>query len=202
MSPPQSSANETVNALLPEFNFESINVFPSWREEFRAHAEPYLSGFEKLWANKSRNALVLEFPDAARQKLIRIAQRMTVPPSPAIEAAIWQSLFTPLSNASEDSGPIEPKVLGGEPFTIKDHQRSALQQWRSQDLQGILALATGAGKTITALYAATRLFVANRKKNGKLFLIIAVPYTDLADQWLTVRSSNPLARTAKYAFIA
>lgn len=180
----QGSANETANALLPEFNFESINVFPSWREEFRAHAEPYISGFEKLWANKSKNTLVLEFPEAARQKLIRIAQRMTVPPRPEIEAAIWRTLFSSFNSMPEDLGPREPAVLGGEPFTIKDHQRTALQRWRSQDLQGILALATGAGKTITALYAATRLYVANRKNNGKLFLIIAVPYTDLADQWL------------------
>jgi superfamily II DNA or RNA helicase len=60
------------------------------------------------------------------------------------------------------------------------HQRDALQKWRAQDLQGILALATGAGKTITALYAATRLFIANKR----LFLIVAVPYIDLADQWL------------------
>ncbi len=85
---------------------------------------------------------------------------------------------------SLNSGPREPAVLGGEPFSIKDHQRDALQRWRSQDLQGILALATGAGKTITALYAATRLYAANKKNHGKLFLIIAVPYTDLADQWL------------------
>jgi superfamily II DNA or RNA helicase len=180
----QGSANETANALLPEFNFESINVFPSWREEFRAHAEPYVLGFEKLWANRSRNTLVLDFPDAARQKLIRIAQRMTAPPKPEIEAAIWQSLFSPSANLPEDLGPREPEVLSGEPFAIKTHQREALQKWRSQDLQGILALATGAGKTITALYAATRLFAANRKNNGKLFLIIAVPYTDLADQWI------------------
>lgn len=180
----QGSANETANALLPEFNFESINVFPSWREEFRAHAEPYIAGFEKLWLTKSKNTVVLEFPEAARQKLIRISQRMTAPPQPTIEEAIWRSLFAPKADVTEDSGPREPKILGGEPFLIKQHQKDALQRWRSQDLQGILALATGAGKTITALYAATRLYAANKKNNGKLFLIIAVPYTDLADQWL------------------
>ena len=180
----QGSANETVNALLPEYNFESINVFPSWRDEFRAHAEPYIAGFEKLWQNRSKNTLVLEFPEAAKQKLIRVAQRMTAPPSSEIETAIWRSLFSPEKAANETARPREPEVIGGQPFEIKEHQRKALQQWRSQDLQGILALATGAGKTITALYAATRLFIANQKNNGKLFLMVAVPYTDLADQWL------------------
>jgi superfamily II DNA or RNA helicase len=175
----QGSANETVNALLPEYNFESINVFPSWEEAFRAHAEPYVSGFERLWANKSRGTLVLDFPEAAREKLIRIAKRISIPPSPQIELATWTSM---LRHSSDEmvGGPATPIVLGGEPFVVKEHQREALQKWRGQDLQGILALATGAGKTITALYAATRLFVANKR----LFLIVAVPYTDLADQWL------------------
>jgi superfamily II DNA or RNA helicase len=174
----QGSANETVNALLPEYNFESINVFPSWKDEFRSHAEPYLSGFERLWCNKSKGTLVLEFPDAAREKLIHIATKIVRPPSPEIELAIWQSLI----GVPEDNsllGPSTPLVLGGEPFAIKEHQRTALEKWRAQDLQGILALATGAGKTITALYAATRLYIANKR----LFLIVAVPYTDLADQW-------------------
>jgi superfamily II DNA or RNA helicase len=175
----QGSANETVNALLPEYNFESINVFPSWQEEFRSHAEPYVSGFERLWANKSKGTLVLEFPEAAREKLIKIAKRILVPPSPQIELATWASMFRS-STDDMPGGPTTPIALGGQPFEIKAHQREALQKWRAQDLQGILALATGAGKTITALYAATRLFIANKR----LFLIIAVPYTDLADQWL------------------
>jgi superfamily II DNA or RNA helicase len=175
----QGSANETVNALLPEYNFESINVFPSWQEQFRAHAEPYVAGFERLWQNRSKGTLVLEFPVAAKEKLIKIAKSIVVPPSPQIELSIWTSLFR--SSADNMEGfPTTPIVLGGQPFEIKTHQREALEKWRAQDLQGILALATGAGKTITALYAATRLFCANKK----LFLIIAVPYTDLADQWL------------------
>lgn len=174
----QGSANETLNALLPDYNFESINVFPSWKDEFRAHAEPYVQGFERLWTNKSKGTLVLEFPEAAREKLIRIATRIVRPPNPQIELAIWESM----TRAPEDSsllGPSAPTVLNGEPFEIKPHQRNALEKWRAQDLQGILALATGAGKTITALYAATRLFIANKR----LFLVVAVPYTDLADQW-------------------
>jgi superfamily II DNA or RNA helicase len=176
----QGSANETLNALLPEFNFESINVFPSWQDELKLHAEPYVSGFEKLWNNTSKGTLVLEFPQAAKDKLVKIAKRILIPPSPQIELATWESMTQSPSSENSDLAPETPVALGGQPFEIKDHQRDALHKWRSQDLQGILALATGAGKTITALYAATRLFVANKR----LFLVIAVPYTDLADQWL------------------
>ena len=49
----QGAANETASALLPDYNFESINVFQCWRNEFQDHFMPYIVGFEKLWNNKS-----------------------------------------------------------------------------------------------------------------------------------------------------
>ena len=45
---------------------------------------------------------------------------------------------------------------------------------------GILALATGAGKTFTAIYGAVRLF----ENFGSLCCLISVPYQNLADQWI------------------
>ncbi|WP_163579889.1 DEAD/DEAH box helicase family protein, partial [Klebsiella pneumoniae] len=50
---------------------------------------------------------------------------------------------------------------------------------------GILALATGAGKTITATYAAVKLSEGRRR----LCMIVAVPYVALADQWVEVLRS-------------
>ena len=45
-----------------------------------------------------------------------------------------------------------------------------------------MALATGAGKTITAIYGAVRLF-EGLKEHG-LFTIVSVPYQNLAEQWI------------------
>ena len=45
-----------------------------------------------------------------------------------------------------------------------------------------MALATGAGKTITSIYGAVKIFDVTKK----LFLGIAVPYQSLADQWVEV----------------
>lgn len=78
--------------------------------------------------------------------------------------------------------PVLPKILGSSEYKLKDHQKKALANWKSNDFNGIFALATGAGKTITALHAATQL--ANQQKY--LALIIAVPYQNLADQWCDV----------------
>ncbi len=84
----QGSANETAYALLPDFNFECLNVFPTWRREFQEHYQPHIEAFERLWANRSRNTLVIEFPDALRERLIRVAKSARVP-TPEIVLATW-----------------------------------------------------------------------------------------------------------------
>ena len=53
----QGSANETAYALVPDFNFESINVFQSWRTEHEEYALPYVEGFERLWENINFHAI-------------------------------------------------------------------------------------------------------------------------------------------------
>ena len=177
----QGSANESVHALLPDFNFESINVFPSWRPELEEHSLPYVLGFETLWSNRSKGTYVIDFPEAARQQLIDVARR-TAPPKTETEVALWKDLLEarlgPVQAAGR--GPQRPTTFNGESFTLRPHQRSALNAWKAQDLQGILAMATGSGKTITALAGITAIF----EQTQRMFLVVAVPYQSLADQWV------------------
>jgi superfamily II DNA or RNA helicase len=178
----QGSANETTYALLPDFNFEAINVFPTWRPELEDHFRPYVDGFERLWANESPGTLVIPFPDAARDKLIKISTKAGRPPSEEHERGIWEETLqrykpTPTNAVAF---PFIPTVYKGMPFEIKEHQKRALNAWRSYECRGILAMATGAGKTVSSIYGAVRLFEATQK----LFLVVAVPYQPLADQWV------------------
>lgn len=179
----QGSANETTYALLPDFNFESINVFPTWKPELDDHFRPYLDGFERLWANESPNTLVIDFPAAAKEKLIKIASRAARPPSVEIERGIWEEAmkrFRAEPPQCSSTEPIVPTTYKGAPFEIREHQRNALNAWRSHEFHGILAMATGAGKTVTSIYGAVRLYEATRR----LFVVVAVPYQPLADQWV------------------
>jgi len=59
------------------------------------------------------------------------------------------------------------------------HQGEAIQAWELNDRQGIWAIATGGGKTLTSLVAATRL----KEERGKLLVIIGVPTNPLFEQW-------------------
>jgi superfamily II DNA or RNA helicase len=179
----QGSANETTYALLPDFNFESINVFPCWRQELADHFQPYVDGFERLWVNQTSGTHVIDFPEAARERLVKIAAKTMRPPTAEIELDIWARLTAKQDVPSYSSDLRFPKVpitFKGLPFEIKAHQRNALNAWRSRDFHGILAMATGAGKTLTAIYGLTKLF----EQSSRLFIVVAVPYQTLADQWV------------------
>ena len=178
----QGSANETTYALLPDFNFESINVFPAWRAELKDHFQPYIDGFERLWINETKDTCVIDFPEAARDKLVKIMVRQQRPPTSEIELDLWRKLNSDkkVEDHIHDGHPSIPKTYKGSAFELAAHQRAALNAWKSQDFNGIMAMATGSGKTVTAIYGLVKLF----EKTKKLFVIVAVPYQALADQWI------------------
>lgn len=179
----QGSANETPHGLLPEYNFESINVFRCWQQEYAEYYDPYLTGFERLWSKKVANTIVMEFPDAVKEHLIRIAKDCRLP-DPTAEMAAWERAqhHKTAQQPALSVAPGIPATLGTLPFQLFEHQKTALADWRKHSFQGIMALATGAGKTITSLYGIVRMFEGLKR----LFVVIAVPYQNLADQWCAV----------------
>ncbi len=180
------SANESASALLPTLNYESISVYPDWREELAEYYEEHRASFERLWSNRSRGTVVLDMPTALRDRLLEVAGGMDSPPEPEREAEIARRVFETdeeLDAATRRRGPVVPDAINGFPFEIRSHQREALLAWQVKgDYQGIFDLATGAGKTITAVYAAVQMSVAIKG----LMVVIAVPYQSLADQWCEI----------------
>lgn len=177
------SANESTYALLPTYNYESINVFPSWREELSDYSIPHIESFERLWSNKSNGTAVLDFPEAIKENLISVARQLDYTPDPEMERAIAARLTTRTRPAQGNGStqPKEPEVLNGRPFKLLPHQIAALEAWKSKgDFQGVLNLATGAGKTITAIHAIVKLSASIEG----LCCVIAAPYQNLADQWV------------------
>jgi superfamily II DNA or RNA helicase len=59
------------------------------------------------------------------------------------------------------------------------HQGKAVNAWEEKQRRGILAIATGGGKTIASLVAATRL----QDEVGPLLVVIAAPFRPLIEQW-------------------
>ncbi|PKP91753.1 MAG: type III restriction endonuclease subunit R, partial [Alphaproteobacteria bacterium HGW-Alphaproteobacteria-15] len=179
------SANESTHALLPTHNYESINVFRTWLPEQAEFYDPHIDSFERLWRNESLSTAVIDIPTAVREKLIATARAMDYTPDPEIEAAIAARILAKSgSGHSTTSGqPREPATINGQPFKMRDHQIAALEAWKAKgDFQGTFDLATGAGKTITAIHAIVKLSEAI----DGLACVIAAPYQNLADQWVDI----------------
>lgn len=176
----QGSANESQMALLPDFNFESISVYPSWEEIiYEKYGASYEARFERLWNNEAKETVVVDVPSEIYIRLSNVYKKI-VPPPESVEKILFDELLAHKKKSS--LLPELPHILGVSEYQLKDHQKKALSNWKSNDFNGIFALATGAGKTITALHAATQL--ANFQKH--LALVVAVPYQNLADQWCEV----------------
>lgn len=177
----QGSANETGFAMDSSFNAESISVYPSWSDAYSAYGKIYEEAFEVLWEGKQKDTVTLDLPSEFYELIAKEASK-----SPGLNFEIESEIFeqAQIVNGGLPSGsnPQVPSVLGNEPFAIKPHQRKALEYWQKNNFLGIMKLATGSGKTITAIYGAVRIY----ESTGQLCLVMAVPYIDLARQWVSV----------------
>lgn len=173
------SMNETMSALDPRFNSEEITVFRSWNEGQKAYVDNHAANFAKLWSGETGSSTVVcGIPEAIAGGLNFVMERFPDPPTSEQEDAKVRSFIERRTDVAP-SKPAVPASVQGEPFAMRAHQLEALRAWSGNAYNGILELATGAGKTITAIYAATRTIDANEG----IALVVAVPYQDLADQW-------------------
>lgn len=179
----QGSANETTAALLPDFNYETIAAYPSWKSEvFREYGQPQIDRFERLWNGEAPNLRTIALPSESYEALRKYHGKDSRPhplevrePPQSVEQIV-----------NRDNNPKLPVEIGGGQYRLFSHQQGAVSGWKARDFRGILALATGAGKTITALHAAVKLAEAHQQRGRNFVLIVAVPYQILGDQWCVV----------------
>ncbi|BDY29781.1 DEAD/DEAH box helicase family protein [Mycolicibacterium mageritense] len=160
------SSNESASGLLA--NFESIEVFRSWVEGERQRVERRKGDFAKLWDNCTAGLEVLSFSEAARSHLLKQYR----PPDDVTLLDDGGRYFL-----TRGVGFHRPPSL-----ELRDYQKDAIRAWWSANGRGIWEMATGTGKTITALAAVAALWEARRKKDA-LLVVVTVPYRHLAEQW-------------------
>ena len=64
---------------------------------------------------------------------------------------------------------------------LYDYQREAIESWKNNNYCGIFDMATGAGKTFTALGALSAL---SKNLNNHIAVVIVAPYQHLVEQWV------------------
>ena len=176
------SANETPSGLIPTLNAESISVYESWHNEiYERFGKVYEDGFEKLWNNQEESSLTIAVPSEIYDKISSAVAEKRDLISHIVE---HEETYFSSKTDSKINLPSIPVFLGKNKFEIFKHQRRALENWRANGYRGIMKLATGSGKTITAIYGAVKIFEAHKKKEKGLCLVVAVPYIELAIQWV------------------
>ena len=167
------SSNETYGGLMA--NFESVEVYRGWVAGDGARALRLEADFQALWANQTPNLSVERFPDVARDRLIKLGSDRPPKALPGRDDAL-----TPPPVVTAPTRLVLPDWL-----EVRDYQRVAVEAWLKQQGRGILKMATGTGKTKTALIAATKLGDVLRQREQPLVILILAPLTHLVDQWIT-----------------
>lgn len=165
------SANESAQAY--RVNFECIDVFRSWQAGDDQRIAEKLENFEELWQNRTPELEIMEFPEAARRKLLEYCPDR----HPDIEEELKASskVLTPPEQYHTQFGiPILPSWL-----KLRDYQRQAVENWFANKGRGTLKMATGSGKTITALATTAEL----HQRIELQALIVVCPYRHLVQQW-------------------
>lgn len=164
------SMNESFNAFRQ--NYEAVDVFASWtRDEERVLAKQ--SAFNAMWNDYEPSIRVREFPQVSDL----IVSRYLVDRTPDLELddRIIQDEGRAVAKREAPTGPHIPSFVKMRPYQIE-----AINSWAKQGYRGIFDMATGTGKTYTALAALATLYKAT---NQKLAVFIVCPYQHLVEQW-------------------
>lgn len=155
-------------------NYESIKIFCSWQSVLALLVNADAERFERLWSNKDQNVQVLNLTDAARERIVRLRTQDRPYPAPKQEELKFEINEPSGLKQRKPAVPSHPATI-----TLHDYQEEAIKEWFAHDCRGLLEMATGTGKTITALAASVMLF----EREGRLALVMTVPYQHLVDQW-------------------
>ena len=107
-----------------------------------------MTEFESIWKNENSDLVVYDFMEAFEKEVL---------------------------NRTAKKGAYATE---GTKYTMRQYQIEAKEKWNENGHNGFFVMATGTGKTITALNAIKEFVTEN-----KIFTIIAVPYKHLVSQW-------------------
>ena len=178
------SANFTGQALAK--NVEKLNLHRSWRGADNAAAcADTLAEFDLYWLNQKPHAVAIDLPLAVQENLVRSYDTNEPPTENDFQRALQLEGRFEADEAPPDTSSTSPAPGFRPPpgviweAGLYGHQGKAVFAWEAAGRRGILAMATGAGKTIAALICAWRLY----REVQHLLIIVAVPTRPLVSQW-------------------
>ena len=160
------SVNETISGWTK--NIENFKVFCSWKDETNRQAiEDDKKSFSDIWNEKESNIRIFDLPTAIKEHLLKISPKSD------------QEFQETLEKVRQSIGHRKEKQGISEETGLRDYQIKARDNWIENNCRGLFSMATGTGKTFTALGCVEQY----QKLENRTITIIACPQTHLVDQW-------------------
>lgn len=171
------SMNESTNALVS--NYEAIDVYCSWKPEDRDRVADKRKAFDSIWNDTEKGIKTIYFPELKQEIIEKYRTgRPDWHKTPVLPPVTDPVVIDPVIE-TQDNYPKLP-----EWFNSRQYQDDAIANWAAAGYKGIFDMATGTGKTLTALEAITKLEDEQLKKNKSLAVMVVVPYQHLVEQWV------------------
>ena len=172
------SANESEHGY--EHNYESIDVYRSWMAGDEERVKIKQEQFEEARSARAVGLKVLPLSP----ELVALIRSKAPDEKPVITPKNSFNLLTVKENPTGYGQAQDHSGLNGLPtfpswLKLRPYQQQAIANWFANKGRGTLKMATGSGKTITALAIATRLYEEIQLQA----LIIICPYRHLVQQW-------------------
>ena len=140
----------SANATLSGYqhNYEKIRTAKSWVSEDSERIDDEIKEFDSLWNGTNEFVKVYDYKKSAESSILQLIETRKA--------------------SSKNASPIK----------LRDYQEQAINAWVNNNYHGFYVMATGTGKTWTAIYSAKELL-----KTHSAMVVICAPYKHLVKQW-------------------
>lgn len=159
--------NESENAF--KDNYESFDAFCSWTNDSERVFQKQMA-FKAIWEDYEPGVETIDFPEAVKNRLYEYNPDLSSKNNKSNE-----------QKCNEFDLREKKAIFLPDDFKIREYQNSAIHIWEEKGFRGIYDMATGTGKTLTALASIEYLY---RKNRERLAIIIVCPYQHLVEQWV------------------
>lgn len=167
------SMNESAMAM--NENYEAIDVFKSWNDpEERVFTKE--SAFDAIWCGFEPGVSTFDFPEV-KDEIIR---KYLIKEPDYDDDLICKEAGTDVPNGLIEVSFKENRPRIPEEYELRRYQKEAIQEWKKRNYRGIYDMATGTGKTVTALASVVEL---SKALNNHLAVVIVCPFQHLVEQW-------------------
>ncbi len=148
-------------------NVEEFKVFSSWEAGMMPFVESDIARFNSFWNGTRTDVKVIDLPEAIEKHLIEESKdfnpsRLRRKPKPSVS-------------------PVKPIIPPKRQLELFGYQMDAVKKWNECERSLLLEMATGTGKTRTAIGC----IKSALQDTEKMIVVIATPQPTLSSQWKT-----------------